>query len=254
MTAPARRPATAGAWRQAGPCALALAGLALPGAAHAQFAGTLGIDSVNRYRGIGTDDVGPVLRASALIDATSGLASGAYAGVAGLWRTRDGGLASVDAMVGWSGRLDAIAGLDALAPDWGWDAGVHRTHYGAGSRYDFSEAMAGVLGPGWALRTWFAPHYFGGSSHTLYTELNASHAFDEHWHAFGHVGWLHYGPAATYAARIPDRADTLVGIGYTLSAWDIRVARDGIVAGAPRSDFDARRRRAAWILGASVAF
>jgi hypothetical protein len=231
-----------------------LAIIASPCAAHAQFAGTLGLDSVNRYRGMGTDDVGAVMRASAMVDATSGIASGAYAGVSGLWRTRDAGLASATAMVGWSGRLDALPGLDALAPDWGWDVGIHRTHYGEDSRYDFSEAMVGLLAPGWALRTWFAPHYFGGNTRTLYTELEASHAFDEHWHAFGHVGWLHYGPASAYRSRVPDRTDTLAGIGYTLSSWDFRVSRDGLVAGAARSGIEARRRRAAWILGASVAF
>ena len=254
MTAAGPSKATAGAWRQAGPCALALAWLALPCAAHAQFAGTLGVDSVNRYRGAGTDDIGPVLRASVMADATSGIASGAYAGVAGLWRTRDAGLASVDALVGWSGRLSALDNLAGWSPDWGWDAGLHRTHYGEGSRYDFSEAMVGLLAPGWSLRSWFAPHYFGGATHTLYTELNASHAFDEHWHAFGHLGWLHYGPAGANQSRIPDRTDTLAGIGYTISTWDIRLSRDGIVTGSVRNDVDARRRRAAWILGASVAF
>ena len=142
----------------------------------------------------------------------------------------------------------------ALGPDWGWDAGLHRTHYGEGSRYDFSEAMVGLLAPGWSLRTWLAPHYFGGNTHTLYTELNASRAFDEHWHAFGHLGWLHYGPASANQSRIPDRTDTLAGIGYTISTWDVRLSRDGIVAGSPRSDVDASRRRPAWILGASVAF
>ena len=236
--------------RQAARCALALAALAAPCAALAQFAATLGIDSVNRYRGSGTDDRGPVVRASAMADS----AVGAYGGVSGLWRTRDAGLASADAMVGWSGRLNELSGLGALAPGWGWDAAVHRTHYGEGSRYDFSEAMAGLLAPDWTLRTWFAPHYFGGPTHTLYTELNASHAFDDRWHAFGHLGWLHYGPAPAYAARMPDRTDTMAGIGFTLSRWDIRLARDGIVAGRARPDMDARRRRAAWILGASVAF
>jgi hypothetical protein len=46
----------------------------------------------------------------------------------------------------------------------------------------------------------------------------------------------------------------LAGIGATLSNWDVHLARDGIAAGQARSDMDARRRRAAWILGASVAF
>ena len=254
MTARASSLAKAGAWRQAAACApaalAAFIAVALPCAAHAQFAATLGIDSVNRYRGVGTDDVGPVVRASAMADSTRG----AYGGVSGLWRTRDAGLASVDAMVGWSGRLDELPALAALSPGWGWDAAVHRTHYGEGARYDFSEAMAGLIAPEWTLRTWFAPHYFGGNVHTLYTELAASHAFDDHWHAFGHLGWLHYGPAPRYQARLPDHVDTQAGPGYTLERWDFRLARDGIVAGHPRSDIDARRRAAAWILGASVAF
>lgn len=250
MKAPARRSQLSGAARRAGGWALGLAMLALAGAARAQVAGTLGIDSMNRYRGTGTDDVGPVLRASAMADTPWG----AYGGVSGLWRTRDAGFASVDAMVGWSGRLNTLGALDTLAPDWGWDAGVHRTHYGENSRYDFTEAMLGLLAPDATLRTWYAPRYFGGRSHTFYTELDASHAFDEHWHAFAHLGWLHYGPAPAYQARTADRADTRVGIGWTMDAWDVRLSRDAIVAGHARDDIDARRRRAAWILGASVAF
>ena len=254
MTALASSSTKAGAARHAAARTLArawtVAALAVPCAAHAQFAATLGIDSVNRYRGMGTDDRGPVVRASAMADS----ALGAYGGVSGLWRTRDAGLASADLMVGWSGRLAELPGLAALSPGWAWDAALHRTHYGEGSRYDFSEAMVGLLAPDASLRTWFAPHYFGGPTHTLYTELDASHAFDERWHAFGHVGWLHYGPAPMYQSRPPDRVDTLAGIGLTLSSWDFRLARDGLVAGHPRQDIDARRRRAAWILGASVAF
>ena len=84
MKAPARSAANttavARACRRAASCALAWAALALPCASHAQFAGTLGIDSVNRYRGSGTDDRGPVVRASAMADS----AVGAYGGVSGL--------------------------------------------------------------------------------------------------------------------------------------------------------------------------
>jgi len=227
-----------------------LAGFALCSAAQAQFAATLGIASVNRYRGVGTDDHGPVLRASVMAD----VPIGAYGGVAGLWRTRDAGLASADAIVGWSGRFDALPALDGVAPDWGWDAAVHRTHYGEDARYDFSEAMLGLLAPGWTLRSWYAPHYFGGHTRTLYTELGASHAFDERWRAFGHVGWLHYGPAPAHQARIADRGDTSAGIACALGRWDFRLSRDGVVDGHARRDIEARRRRAAWLLGASAVF
>ena len=236
--------------RRVGFWALGLLPLVLAGAAQAQFAGTLAMASANRYRGTGTDDAGPVVRASVMADA----AAGAYGGVAGLWRTRDAGLASVDAMVGWSGRLETLPGLAMLSPQWGWDVAVHRTHYGEGARYDFSELMAGLIGPEGSLRTWYAPHYFGGRIHTFYTELNGAHALDERWRVFGHVGWLHYGPSPTYQARLGDRADTVAGIGYAFARWDFRLSRDGIAAGHARDDLESRRRRAAWNLGGSVAF
>lgn len=250
MSAEACRKGIAGAGRRGGRRALGLALLLLAGPARAQFAATLGIDSVNRYRGTGTDDVGPVLRASAMGD----IAAGAYGGIAGLWRTRDAGLASADALVGWSGRLASLPGLATLSPQWGWDVAAHRTHYGDGARYDFTELMAGVIAPEGSLRAWYAPHYFGGRLHTLYTELNGSHALDDRWRLFGHLGWLHYGPSSAYQARIGDRADALVGIGVTLDRWDLRLSRDGIVAGKARDDLESRRRSAAWILGASAAF
>ncbi|HYP34675.1 MAG TPA: hypothetical protein VES00_22595 [Burkholderiaceae bacterium] len=246
----ARSTGTVGPWRRAARRLLAAAVVALPCAVHAQFAGTLGVTSVNRYRGVGTDDAGPVLRASAMLD----LPAGAYGGVSGLWRTRDAGLASAQALLGWSGRLQALGGLETLSPEWGWDAALQRAHYGESSRYDFSEAMLGLLAPDLALRAWFAPHYFGGPTRTLYTELDASHALDARWRAFAHLGWLHYGPAPAYQARTADRVDTLAGMSYTLANWNLQLARDGLVAGHARDELDARRRRAAWILGASVAF
>ena len=248
IAGPARRVRTriAGAARRA----LGLALLVLAGAARAQVAATLGIDSVDRYRGTGTDDVGPVLRASAMGDT----AAGAYGGIAGLWRTRDAGLASADAMIGWSGRLESLPGLAALSPLWGWDVAVHRRHDGEGARYDFSELMAGVIAPEGSLRTWYAPHYFGGRTHTLYTELNGSHALDERWRVFGHLGWLHYGPSPATTVRPGYRVDTLLGIAHAFDRWDLRLSRDGIVAGHARDDLESRRRRAAWILGASAAF
>lgn len=244
MTAPARSNARCGARRQGTRCLLGTAALALACAAHAQFAGTLALASSNRYRGMGTGDAGPVLRASVMAD----LPAGVYGGVSGLWRTRDASLASADALVGWSGRVDA------LPPDWGWDAAWHRAHYEAAGRTDFTEVMLGVLGPGFTLRSWYSPHYFGGYTHVFYTELNASRAIGTRWRAFGHLGRLHYGPAADYQERTRDRTDTLAGIGLTVSRWDLQLARDGIVSGHARSGLDARARRPAWIASASIAF
>jgi hypothetical protein len=232
-----------------------MAGLACGSAVHAQFVGTLGLDSAYRYRGTGTSDAGPVLRASLMADSTSDLTRGAYAGLAGLWRTHDAGLANAEAMLGWSGRLNAMRGLEQLDADWGWDVGVHRMHYGEGSRYDFTEAMVGVLAPGWAVRAWWTPHYFGGSVSTLYTELNGSRDLGDGWRAFAHVGALRYGDAGPSRSPIPGRTDGLVGVGYVAGAWDFRFTRDGLLTGYPPGGLDDRRSRgAAWVLGSSVAF
>ncbi len=252
----ARRTVRAGATRRTSCCALALALVLLACAAPAcaQFVGTLGVESVDRYRGTGTAGRGPVLRAALMVDSPFAATRGAYVGLAGLWSMRDTGLASADALAGWSGRLNALPALDELAPDWGWDLGVHRRHDGEGSRYDFNEAMVGLLGPGWSARAWWSPHYFGGDASSLYTELNGSRNLDDHWHVFGHLGVIRYGRPAGGRPRSAGRADTVLGIGYADGAWDIRLSRDGLVAGRAREDIDERRRRAAWVLGASVAF
>jgi len=55
-------------------------------------------------------------------------------------------------------------------------------------------------------------------------------------------------------ARIPDRTDTQLGISATLSNWEFHLARDGLLGGRARSEMEARSRRAAWIVGANVAF
>lgn len=234
-------------------CAIALAASLCAGAAAAQVVGSLDLASQNRYRGTATDDVGPVLRASVMADSTFAFADGAYAGVSGLWRTRDGGLASADAMLGWSGRWNALEPFAAVDPRWGWDAGVHRMHYGAGSRYDFSEAMLGLLAPNVSARVWWSPHYFGGDWASIYGEVNGNLDLDEHWRLFAHVGALRYGNTGP-GRHVPGRTDALAGAGYVWNAVDVRVTRDGLVTGKALDDIDTRRRRAAWVLSASVAF
>lgn len=223
--------------------------LACAGAAHAQFVGSLGLASQNRYRGIATEDVGPMLRASAMGDTSFG----AYAGLAGLWRTSDAGLASAEAIVGWSGRLNQAGAFSDADPGWGWDLAWHRTHYGESSRYDFSEGMAGLLAPGWSARLWWAPRYFGSDWSSLYGEVNASRDIGDHWRAFAHVGALRYGPGND-GYRPPGRTDAMLGAAWVADEWDVRLARDGLIAGHAFDGLSQRRRSAGWLLSTSVAF
>lgn len=228
-----------------------LACLATP-LACAQFSGSMGLSSADRYRGTGTPNAGPVLRASAMVDLPAPFAQGGYAGVSGLWRTRDGGLANAEAIAGWSGRWNAFSRGADLDPAWGWDLGVHRMHYGASARYDFTEAMAGLLAPNASARVWWSPHYFGGDWSSVYAEANGRLDVDGCWHVLGHLGVLRYGN--THGRRVPGRSDALAGVDCTLGDWDVRLTRDGLLAGRPLDDVDARRRAPAWVLAASVVF
>ena len=225
------------------------AAFAFAAGAHAQFAGSIGLASENRYRGLATEDVGPVLRASAMTDASFG----GYAGVSGLWRTRDAALASAEAIVGWSGRLNQTVAFADVDPRWGWDVAWHRSHYGESSRYDFSEAMVGLLAPGWSARVWWSPNYFGSDWSSLYGEVDASRDLDEHWRVFGHVGVLRYGPGAD-GSRPPGRADATLGAAWVMGDWELRLARDGLVAGHAFDGLSNRRRDAGWLLSTSLAF
>jgi hypothetical protein len=235
-------------------CAIVAGALAGAADARAQVSGVLGIDSQNRYRGLATDDVGAVLHASVMVDTPARL----YAGLSGIWRLHDGGLANADAIVGFSGRFSDIDALHALDAAWGWDTGVHRRHYGGeNSGYDFSELMVGLLGPGFSARAWWSPSYFGQPYTSLYGEVNAAHEFDEHWRVFAHVGVLRYGtyypwPGMPY--RVPGRTDGLAGGAYVNGAWELRLARDGLLAGEPFPGTEERQRAPGWILSASYAF
>jgi hypothetical protein len=144
-------------------------------------------------------------------------------------------------MVGWSGRLDALPGLAAAVAAMGLGRGrAPHPLRRAATRYDFSEAMVGLLAPAGSLRTWFAPHYFGGDMHAFYTELNASHAFDDRWHAFGHSAGCTTARRPRTRRAFPTASTRWWVSACTLSRWDLR-----LVARRRRRRPGARRHRRA---------
>jgi hypothetical protein len=235
-------------------CTIVAASLAAAAGARAQVSGVIGVDSQNRYRGLATDDVGAVLHASVMADTPAYL----YAGLSGIWRLHDGALANADAILGFSGRFSDIETLRSIDAAWGWDIGVHRRHYGENTDYDFSELMAGLLGPGFSARVWWSPSYFGQPYTSLYGEVNAAHEFGEHWRVFAHVGVLRYGtfspPWPGGTNRVPGRTDGLAGGAYVTGPWELRVARDGLLAGEPFPGTPPSQRGPGWIVSASYAF
>ncbi len=222
-------------------------------AAHAQYSGSVEIASKNRYRGTAIGDPGPVVRASLMADPTIPFLDGAYAGVSGAWSARNGDLASAEALVGWSRRLNALPALSSLGPDWGWDAGVHLLHYGGSSRFDFHELMVGLLAPGWSARVWWSPHYFGESRSSLYGEVNGSIDLADQWRLFVRAGVLRYGSSGSDPLQ-PNRLDGLIGAGYTAGPWNLRLMRDGRTYLGAIGEIGPRRGTAAWVLSAGVAF
>jgi hypothetical protein len=214
----------------------------------------VGVDSQNRYRGLATDDVGAVLRASVMADTPARF----YGGISGIWRFSDGGLANADAILGFSGRFADFDSLRTLDAAWGWDSGVHRRHYGDNSDYDFSELMVGLLGPGFSARVWWSPNYFGAPYPSLYGEVNAAHEFGSHWRVFAHVGVIRYGTWTPWPGsapmRVPGRTDGLAGGSYVNGPWELRLARDGLLSGEPFPGTPANERAPGWILSASYTF
>jgi len=229
-------------------CTLALV---WTGSAQAQWSwsGTAGLDSQNRYRGLATGDTGPVLRASVMAD----LPWSAYAGASAIWRARVGGLASAEVITGFSGRLAALPLFSTLDAHWGWDVALHRTHYNSETRYDFTEAMAGLLVPGGAVRAWWSPHYFGGSASSLYTEADASRTLGSHWSVFAHAGVLHYGTGDD-GRRRSGRTDAQAGASWIDDRFSVRLARDGLLAGHPYYGLYGAQRRPGWVFSASASF
>jgi hypothetical protein len=241
------------AWADGAAVGIAVLACAAASTAQAQFSGVVGIDSDNRYRGLGTDEPGPVLRLGATLD----LPPGPYASLSALWRTHDGGLANADGMVGWSGRWSDIEPLRAVDAAWGWDVAAHRRQYGDNPDYDFNEAMIGLLGPHFNARVWWSPHYYGQAYPGWYLDLNAWHEIGEHLVVFAHVGRLAYGSTSyrpPYDEIRNAYTDALVGASIAWRGLEVRATRDGLIAGKAPMGYLEVMRQPGWVLSASYAF
>ena len=72
--------------------------------------------------------------------------------------------------------------------------------------------------------------------------------------AFAHAGLLRYGRAPDDQPRITGRTDATAGGAWSDGAWQLSLAREGLVAGHPAGELDGARRGAAWVFSAAVAF
>ena len=226
------------ALRRAAPPLAAVAVLALPAGARAEWGGSVAVESDARFRGISLTDERPAARVTLGYDH----ASGGYAG-ASLGNVAFEGRGRYPALLGYAG----ITG--AAAAGWRWDAGATYWHVAGMSRYDYAEAYAGVLGERWSARLFVSPDYYGGGARTAYVELDAGWPFAAGWRVAAHVGVLRRIDVGGAGARTDGRVSAAVQVG----AVELQFAWVGVTTGGPYvASYD--QRRSTLVASAAFAF
>jgi len=217
--------------------AMGLAALLAGSSAQAQVSGTLGFASSERYRGVSTEYIGPLLRAGFSADFDSGV----YIEGSTLWMLDTQRLTRTRLLLGLAGRVGTDASIEG---------GLMRTHFNGDGTYDFTELMLGLMSGDQVARFWVSPHYQGSDGPTAYLEYDLSRPIGGPWRVVGHAGALRYFKAAGGKTRI----DGLLGLSWSQDRYTVRLTRDGLLRGAPPDDDEAVLNPAGWVLTASMAF
>jgi uncharacterized protein (TIGR02001 family) len=209
-------------------------------------AGSVSVDSDNRYRGYSLSDGRPSATAQLSYDHVSGLyLSAAVTGVA----RRDGpDLLGYQANLGLARRVSSTVSLDA-----GVTHSVDRYRYlGINYPASYDEAYIGANAHNVSARVSYSPHYFQSGVSTLYGEIEAGTQPAEKWRLSGHVGVLTYLTAPAYFETAA-RYDWRVGVSRQLGALEIHTALSG---GGPREPYpyELGRSGTALTVGASLNF
>ena len=223
---------------------LTWAGLLLAsGATQAQFGGSVGIESDNRFRGVSLTDGRPDVRLSVGYDHASGVFAGASATHVEFARGRH-----ALQLLGYAGYATRVT------PGLGAEVGVTSSTFGGHTRYDYSEVFAGVSNERWSMRAYYAPRYFGFDQATIYIELGANTALGSRLRAFGHAGALTtLGGAAGEEGR-RTRGDLRVGLGFSAAAAvDLQLAWVTATRGGPYV-VEYATRRSTLVLSAVASF
>jgi uncharacterized protein (TIGR02001 family) len=205
-----RTPALTLVLRLAGVAALAL----FSGAARAQVAGNVLVESDYRFRGISLSGENPAAHLSLSYDHPRGWYAGAS--LAGGVELKPGQQRA--AVTGYAGYVRRTQSQGA------WEAGAILNRYSGASIYDYGELFAGYIADRWTARMYFSPNYFGSEARTLYAELNGTLPLTPALHGFAHSGVLTRvaGDAPSAVART--RYDARVGLGLRLAEVGVRLA------------------------------
>lgn len=153
--------------------------------AGAQLAGSISLDSDQRFRGFSLSGGNPVATATMSYDDPSG----AYANAALSTVARHGGprLLGYQANVGYAQTLNSDLSVEAGV--------VHSVvNYRAADygRAGYTEAYVGASARNVAARLSYSPHYYQHGVSTLYGELQATFHPADHWRLSTHAGGLVY--------------------------------------------------------------
>lgn len=177
---------------------------------HAQVAFSAGAESDYRFRGLSLSHGRPDVRLSVSYDHKSG----AYAGLSLIGADDDDQGPRLLGYVDYAGYV--------LRPKRGpaWEVGATNMHIHGRYSYDFSEVYAGVIGEHLSLRLSYAPHYFGRSWDSLYTDVSGGRRLSPHWRAFAHAG-----VATPLSGPFREaRYDLSAGVAVSVRTYEIKLA------------------------------
>lgn len=184
------------------------------GGGNAQTSVSVALLSDYRYRGETLSDGKPAPQINVNLDSDSGWYGGVLA--SGNVHLGDRHMAQVLAYGGYAQRL---------ASGWSWEAGATETAFTQASDKNYGELYVGLSGERVSGRLYFAPHYFGYDSRTLYAEINGVYPLHDQLNLVGHAGLLHTLAGAPWPG-VPagSRYDARIGLGTTIGDWSAQLA------------------------------
>jgi len=200
---------------------LAMALLLTAGQADAQWAGSIGVVSDYRHRGVSFSDRRPAVQGSASWDHPSGLFAGAQATTVRLG----------PAAIGTNAEFLYYGGFARDAGPFAWEAGMLRYDYSGPARvqgYGYTEAFVGASRGGVSARLFRSNRHYENESSSWYLQAMVAGALTDDIQYFVQACALRLAPAPGRSdAAIAQHADARVGLQALWRGFQIELALVG---------------------------
>ncbi len=215
--------------------------------AAAQLAGSVSIQSDDRFRGRSLSEGRPV----ATLDLSYDMAAGFYLGGAvTAVATRHDGVRVLgfqeNAGYAWKTAAGPVIDLGVANAN-------YTEYFSGGTSADYTELYAGLITGPIASHIHFSPNYFRHGVSTVYLETDGAARIAPRWRLNGHVGLLVQtgGPLAAMSRR--SHYDWRVGIAHQIGRFNLQASWSG---GGPDRDYYASdtHSRDAFVFGLTCAF